>query len=54
LPSTLAQLADVRGKLLHSVNDTFPDYLLALVSQLALVPGLHCDHRENGEDDEHQ
>jgi hypothetical protein len=54
LPSTLAQLADVRRKLVHSVNDTFSDYLLALVAQLALVPGLHCDHRENGEDNQHQ
>jgi hypothetical protein len=54
LASTLAQLADFRGKLVNSINDTLSDYVAAFVAEFAFVPSLDRDHRENGEDDEQQ
>jgi len=54
LSSTLAQFADFCSKLLNSVHDTFPNYLPSFRAQLALVPGVDGDHRENSEDDEQQ
>jgi hypothetical protein len=54
LSSPFAQLVDLSGKLLNSVDDLLSDNPLAFIAQVAFVPALDYEYGQNGHEDEHQ
>ena len=49
LSSAFTQLADIRGKLLNSIDDAFANHLLPLGPQIEFEPDLACDQWQKGE-----